>query len=114
MQPWPLGAGGLANFTGTVPTIRGYITVTASPAAVDVAVPCNSFAELCAPRSAADAAPFTTDAFALLLDGELVDEPHMRGGHLCVPRAVGCGAGGSPRRLRVQRHMQPLPRQTAP
>ena len=101
--------GTLTHAAGTVPTIRGFINVTATPGAVDVHVPCNSRARLCAPRSAADTGPFTAAAFTLLLDGVEVAAPTLEGGHLCVPDDLGCGAHGAPRQLRVQpRHHAPL------
>ena len=94
--------GNLTRINGTTPCIRGFISVSASPGAVDVAVPCNSRATLCAPRSAYDGGEFAAATHALLLDGEEVPDAVVRNGHLCMPRAVGCGAAGAPRRLRVQ------------
>merc|ERR1719436_1832006 len=46
--------GSLKHATITVPTIKGYINVTASPSSVEIGVPCNTFATACIPRSVAD------------------------------------------------------------
>ena len=46
--------GSLTHAAITVPTLRGYINVTATPGNVAVHVPCNSVASLCLPRSAQD------------------------------------------------------------
>merc|ERR1712147_238611 len=64
--------GSLAHASITVPTLRGYINVTASAGALMVQVPCNSFATLCLPRSAFDSArgPTFTASTGLLLDGK--------------------------------------------
>jgi len=94
--------GSLAFANGTVPTLRGFISVSASPGAVDVAVPCNSRATLCAPRSARDEGGFAAATHALLLGGEEVQGAVVRGGHLCMPREVGCGAAGRAWELRVR------------
>lgn len=82
--------------------VLGYINVTATPGAVDVAVPCNSRALLCAPRAAADPEPFSPQAYALLLDGVEAPGARLDGGHLCLAEPVGCGAAGAARQLRVQ------------
>jgi len=88
--------GPLTRAAGTIPTLRGFINVTAGPGALDVAVPCNTAATLCSPRSAADAPPrLTAAAFALTIDGEEVAAVE-RAGHLCALKPVGCGAGGAP------------------
>ena len=94
--------GPLTSATGTVPTLRGYINVTAGPGAVDVAVPCNTAATLCTPRAAADAERLTAAAFALTIDGVEVAAVE-RAGHLCTAAPVGCGAGGAPRAVRAPR-----------
>ena len=86
----------------TVPTLRGYINVTAKPGYVEVGVPCNTLATLCLPRSSADTESYTTQSHHLLLDGLQVGAA-SRGGHLCAAEAVGCSAGGSPRRLSAKR-----------
>jgi hypothetical protein len=91
-----LGSLTFANFTQ--PSIRGFITVSATPGAVNVSVPCNTAATLCIPRSASDAGLFTPTAHALLLDGvEAI--AIASGGHLCLAEPVGCGAAGAPRAL---------------
>jgi hypothetical protein len=100
--------GSLANATIRVPTIRGFINVTAAPAAVDVQVPCNSVATLCAPRSAADgvaAAPPSAATHALFLDGvEQRDADFARvPGHACVARGLGCAGSGRAWELRLRR-----------
>ena len=90
--------GSLTYANLTMPTIRGFITVSATPGAVNVSVPCNSRATLCVPRSAADAGLFTPRTHALLLDGD--EAPAVASGrHLCLAAAVGCGAAGAPRAL---------------
>lgn len=91
--------------------VLGYINVTATPGSVDVAVPCNSRAMLCAPRAAADPEPFAPESYALLLDGKEVLGAQLQGGHLCLPEPVGCGAAGLARQLRVQARASP---KTAP
>lgn len=92
--------GSLAHAAITVPTIRGFITVSATPSAVNVSVPCNVAATLCAPRSAADAGLFLPATHALHLDG--AEAPAVAsGGHLCLATPVGCGAAGAARTLRV-------------
>lgn len=93
--------GPLTRANGKVPTLRGFITVTATPGALDIEVPCNTAATLCTPRSSADEVRLSSAAFALTLDGvEVV--AHERAGHLCTAQPVGCGAGGVPRALRTQ------------
>ena len=93
--------GGLAHGSITVPTIRGYINVTASAGSVDVEVPCNAAATLCLPRSARDnGVLYTTATHHLLLDGAKVNAV-TRGKHLCGAAPVGCGAGGAARTLRA-------------
>lgn len=92
--------GGLTHASLRVPTIRGFIDVTAAPGALAVDVPCNSLAQLCLPRSAHDGALLTPRTTRLLLDGDEVPSA-VRGGHLCASRALGCGQGGAPRRLTV-------------
>ena len=99
--------GSLTSISGKIPTIRGFINVSATPSAVDVHVPCNALARLCAPRSASDTVPFTTSTHVLLLDGAEVLAPSVEGGHMCVPQSVGCGASGAPRRLRMQARPPP-------
>ena len=95
--------GPLASASGVVPTIRGFINVTATPGAVDVTVPCNTRAVLCTPRSAADPETFAPESYALMLDGVEALGARLEGGHLCLPESVGCGADGAPRQLRAQR-----------
>ena len=96
--------GPLTNAQGTVPTLRGYINVTASvDGAVDVQVPCNSWATLCSSRSSSDGNLLRTTAnFILLLDGKEEPAVSLGDGHLCMARAVGCGAQGGYRSLRMQ------------
>lgn len=89
-----------------MPTLRGYIEVVAMPGSVEVSVPCNTKATLCAPRSALDG-PATLAETALLLDGEEVPAV-LTGGHLCAQRAVSCGSGGAPRRLLARPRSQEL------
>jgi hypothetical protein len=93
--------GSLKNFNGTMPSIRGFITVSSSPGEVNVSIPCNTHATLCAPRSSYDTREFSTVTHSLLLDEKEVQDAIVIGGHLCLPREVGCGAAGLPRRLRV-------------
>lgn len=89
--------GPLQRASGVVPCLRGFINVTATPGALDVAVPCGTRATLCAPRSSRDMWPANA---ALELDGDRVDFV-MRSGHFCAAEPVGCGAGGAHRRLRI-------------
>ena len=94
--------GPLQSASGIVPTLRGFINVTATPGSLDIAVPCNSRAILCAPRSSSDPALFAPESYALFLDGVEMPEAQLKGGHLCLLESVGCGAGGAPRELRVR------------
>jgi hypothetical protein len=90
--------GGLLHASITVPTLRGYINVTAEPGAVAVGVPCNTIATLCVPRSAQDATLYTPETHLLLLDGIEVSAV-ATGTHLCASEPLGCGPAGAPRRL---------------
>ena len=92
--------GSLTRASGVVPSIRGFINVTATPGAVDVTVPCGARATLCSPRATTDTVRLTTAAFALTIDDAEVDAIE-RSGHLCATAPVGCGAAGAPRRVRV-------------
>jgi len=92
--------GPLKSINGTMPTIRGFITVSSSPGAVDVSVPCNSKATLCLPRSSSDSGIFSTTTHMLTLDGTEVQDAVILGGHLCMPREVSCGVSGEARKLR--------------
>ena len=90
--------GSLQHASITVPTLRGYINVTApAEGGLSVGVPCNSFATLCIPRRAGEAL-LTELSHALLLDGSEVQAASM-GGHLCAADAVSCGANDAPRVL---------------
>merc|ERR1712032_150125 len=89
----------LAHATITVPSLRGYINVTAGPGRVDVHVPCSTRATVCLPRSAVDSPNmWTPSASSLFLDGAEV-EAVASGGHLCATSPIGCGPGGAPRSL---------------
>jgi hypothetical protein len=90
-----------ARVSGVVPTLRGFINVTAAPGAADVTVPCGMRATLCTPRSSSDTVRLTAAAFALTLDGAEVAAVESAG-HLCTAAPVGCGAGGAPRVLRTR------------
>merc|ERR1711907_873714 len=91
--------GELQHASITVPSLRGYINVTATPTAVEVGVPCNTQATLCLPRSAhVDKAQFTVASTALLLDG-LEVEAKMQGEHLRTVQPTGCGVNGAQRKL---------------
>ena len=95
--------GPLTFANGTTPTIRGPISVSATPGAVEVGVPCNSKATLCAPRSSSDGpVPLSAATHRLFLNGAEVLTPLESAGHLCLPKEVGCGAGGEVWRLRVE------------
>jgi alpha-L-rhamnosidase len=100
----------LTSATIRVPTIRGYINVTAAPSLVTVDVPCNTAATLCTPRSSSDGAAAPSAAtHALLLNGvEQVDAVFTRAGHACVARSLGCAAAGGSWTLRLE------PRAAAP
>eukprot|EP01050_Picozoa_sp_SAG11_P012695 SAG11_NODE_1429_length_4936_cov_5.029539_1_plen_144_part_00 len=95
--------GSLQHASATVPTIRGFINVTAKPGSVEVGVPCSAEATLCVPRSAHDQGVlFSPKSHQLLLDGAEVDAV-VAGGHLCASEPLGCGVGGSPRHLSAQK-----------
>jgi len=94
--------GSLTHASITVPTIRGYIIVTASPGAVEVDVPCNSIATLCVPRAEKDSGQlFTPQTHRLMLDGSEVVSV-VSGEHLCASQGVSCGKSGEARQLRAQ------------
>ena len=95
--------GSLAHATITVPTLRGYINVTATPTTVEVGVPCNTRASLCLPRSSAGAR-LTLESHVLLVDGAAV-EAVLQGEHLCAARELGCGMGGAPRKLSAEQRV---------
>jgi hypothetical protein len=101
--------GGLDSATIKIPSLRGYITVTApKEGGLEVTVPCNSVATLCMPRSTRDnGVLLTLLSHHLLLDGTEI-EAVAAGGHLCTARGVGCGAGGAARQINAR------PRQAAP
>ncbi len=106
--------GPLTRVAGTIPTLRGFINLTAGPGTLDVAVPCNTAATLCSPRAATDAPPrLTTAAFALTIDGEEVVAVE-RAGHLCAAAPLGCGAGGAPRAVRTRARAAAMPSLPAP
>jgi len=89
----------LEHASVTVPTLRGFIEVDATPSEIQVRIPCNTAATLCLPRS--ESAIFTVANTQLMLDGleiEAVDQ----GEHLCVAQQVGCGKDGAKRRLTAQ------------
>lgn len=88
----------------TVPTIRGYVNITAGPGALDVQVPCNSLATLCLPRSSRDVSVFSPETHRLLLDETEVAAQAVAG-HLCATHPVGCGVAGAPRALRAERRV---------
>ena len=94
--------GGLSHATATVPTLRGYITATATPQSLEINVPCNSAAKLCLPRSHSDTALRLAGAdhtaSTLQLDGGDV-ESAVEDGHLCTAAPVSCGAAGAARLL---------------
>jgi hypothetical protein len=97
-----------------VPTVRGFIEInaTAFGATVEVGLPCNTLATLCAvlPSSAhgvaasnaaqQTAAPSPHNPHRLLLDGVpvLASRLQLSERHACVT-SVGCGANGQPRVL---------------
>jgi hypothetical protein len=90
--------GSLQHASITVPTLRGYIKVTAPRAGgLAVHVPCNSFATLCLPRRAGEAL-LTELSHALLLDGDEV-QAISTGGHMCAAKPVSCGRNDAPRVL---------------
>ncbi len=47
------------------------LQVKATPSSLEVHVPCNSLARLCAPRAAAHGGPLTAAAYQLFLDGQV-------------------------------------------
>ena len=88
-----------------VPTIRGYINVTATSDAtrstLTVRVTCNTVAQLCLPRSAHAKTLLTPRSTRLLLDGSEIAAV-ASGGHLCASHLLGCGQGGAPRQLSAE------------
>ena len=70
----------------TLPTIRGAISVAATPGRLSVDVPCNTRATLCVMPPGDGAEPAR-----LLLDGESVPFV-VSGRHICTASAVGCAA----------------------
>ena len=99
--------GTLTHAAIVVPTISGYINVTATPTTLAVNVPCNTAARLCVPRSQMDtvkrgAALNVPVSTVLVLDDVVVDSI-FEGGHLCTRALVGCGAYGVRRVLRASK-----------
>jgi len=95
--------GSLTSASIKVPTIRGFITVTAKAGeSVEVEVPCGSQATLCFPRSSLDADSYPTTLNSRLILDDLEVPAFDEGGHLCTRQWVGCGASGSSRRLRAE------------
>ena len=97
--------GTLAHAAIVVPTISGYINVTATPTTLAVNVPCNTVARLCLPRSQMDSARrgvvlSVPVSMVLMLDDVVVDSS-VEGGHLCTRELVGCGANGDSRVIRA-------------
>lgn len=92
--------GSLSHANITVPTIRGFIEVSAGPGWLNVNVPCNSVASLCLPRTSLDHPNLHSSSTTLLLDFKPVDSDVV-GGQLCVREPVGCGTLGSARILRA-------------
>ena len=91
----------LEHASVTVPTLRGFIEVDATPSRVQVRVPCNTAATLCLPRSDTESPVFTVANTQLMLDGVEI-EAIDKGEHLCVAQPVGCGEDGAKRRLTAQ------------
>jgi hypothetical protein len=94
--------GSLTHASITVPTIRGYINVTAGSGSVEVGVPCNTLATLCLPRSSRDTMLYTPRTTRLMLDGAEVESVVTDGGHMCAAQPVGCGGNGASRKLTAQ------------
>eukprot|EP00035_Acanthoeca_spectabilis_P025007 m.456410 g.456410 ORF g.456410 m.456410 type:complete len:1036 (-) comp21050_c0_seq1:25-3132(-) len=93
--------GGLSHGSITVPTLRGFINVTATPESLAVEIPCSSSATLCIPRSTFDKGTIRTPAtHALILDGTVV-KATVDSGHLCTAAPVGCGVAGAARTLSI-------------
>ncbi len=84
--------GDLSHATVKVPTLYGFINVTASPNRVAVALPCNTIAKACVLSPAASAPAQNPIHVRLTVDSEEV-EPVYEGMHVCAP-SLGCGAGG--------------------
>ena len=103
--------GALAHASLKLPTLYGFITVVATPGAVEVGVPCNTAATLCSAASVLKRKMLTKKKslgrggsgsggsggqLHLHLDGVRV--PHVLSGeHVCTAEPVGCGANGQNR-----------------
>ncbi len=91
--------GDLSHATVKIPTLYGFINVTASPNQLAVALPCNSIAKACVLSPAASATTRDRIQLRLTVDSEEV-EPVYEGMHVCA-LSLGCGAGGRPRLVTV-------------
>ena len=114
--------GSLKHATVLVPTLHGFINVTASPGRLAVNVPCNTAARVCVmlpqspPGSAAAVSAAMNDGggrgddgggrghvqvrknFGLQIDGAVVEHV-LEGMHLCGAAPIGCGPRGAARVL---------------
>ena len=86
--------GSLKRLALKLPTLYGYINVTATPARLALQVPCNSRARACLLASVAEAP-------VVLVDGVAAD--HVREGlHVCAVAPLGCGVAGTARILELR------------
>lgn len=94
--------GGVTSASVKVPTARGFIVINATKLSTEVAVPCNTFASVCALVPP----PEERIGLRLALDGVAVvaDSVRADGHHLCVDR-LGCGAAGRARHLEWTEHV---------
>ena len=76
----------------TVPTVRGPITVHATPHSVATVVPCTAAATLCLYRPHGGGVAKGVPP-RLVLDGSAVAAVRAEGGFLCAAEPVGCGPG---------------------
>ena len=94
--------GSLLHATLQLPTLHGFINVTATPGSVSLAVPCNTAARACLLLSPATASP-SGSALPPRLELDGVAVPAVQEGrHLCAEAPVGCAAPGKTRVLQMR------------
>ena len=90
--------GGLEYASVRVPTLYGFINITASPQRLSINVPCNTVARACLMPVGL---LLDEAVHALLLDGGAAAATR-EGLHVCADEPIVCGAGGSDRVLSFQ------------
>ena len=88
--------GGLAHASLRLPTLYGFINVTATPSSLSINVPCNTMAKACILLP--EALRSSRRNWTLVLDGEVIGAAR-EGLHLCSEAPVVCGVGGRDRVL---------------